>query len=79
MRKKSKFAQTKKIQSRYTKKTEDKREKQIADIKTPKTMDKLNEIYISYVSLMYYSLLTQDLSANTIQGVVRTVLEHTLM
>ena len=27
---------------------------------------------------MYYSNLTQDLSANTIQDVVRNVLEHTL-
>ena len=27
---------------------------------------------------MYSSHLTQDLSANTIQGVVRNVLEHTL-
>ena len=76
MRKKSKFAQTK-IQSRYTTKTEDKREKQNADIKTPKTMDKQG-IYIPHVSLLYYSLITQDLSANTIQGVVRNVLEHTL-
>ena len=77
MRKKSKFAQTK-IQSRYTTKTEDKREKQNADIKTPQTMDKLKGIYVPHVSLMYYSHLTQDLSANTIQGVVRNVLEHTL-
>ena len=41
-------------------------------------MDKLKGIYVPHVSLMYSSHLTQDLSANTIQGVVRNILEHTL-